>query len=147
MTMRYTKGSLGRVFVVRFDDGELFLDGLSALVRKERVKAATVVLVGALKKGRVVAGPRRPVIPPQPFWVGYSGAWEVAGLGTVFTGKGGPRIHIHAAMGKKRRALTGCIRKESEVYLVLEAVIFELKGIKASKEIDPTTGLSLLHIA
>ena len=49
-------------------------------------------------------------------------------------------------MGKKKRVLTGCVRKDSKVFLVIEAIVFELKGVKATKEIDPATGLNLLKI-
>jgi predicted DNA-binding protein with PD1-like motif len=49
-------------------------------------------------------------------------------------------------MGKKLKTLTGCVRKKSKVFLVIEAIIFELNGIKATKEIDPKTGLNLLKI-
>ena len=49
-------------------------------------------------------------------------------------------------MGKKTKTLTGCIRKDSKVFLVIEAVVFELRGVKAAKEIDPGTGLNLLKI-
>jgi predicted DNA-binding protein with PD1-like motif len=49
-------------------------------------------------------------------------------------------------MGRKLKTLTGCVRKRSEVFLVIEAVVFELKGVKAAKRIDPLTGLNLLQI-
>jgi len=32
------------------------------------------------------------------------------------------------------------------VFLVIEAVVFELKGVRALKDIDPLTGLNLLKI-
>jgi predicted DNA-binding protein with PD1-like motif len=49
-------------------------------------------------------------------------------------------------MGKRKDTLTGCVRKDTKVFLVIEAVVFELKGVKANKEIDPRTGLNLLKI-
>jgi hypothetical protein len=68
------------------------------------------------------------------------------GIGTVFTNAKGPQIHIHSAMGKKLKTLTGCLREDSKVFLVIEAIVFELKGVKATKAIDPETGLNLLKI-
>ena len=47
---------------------------------------------------------------------------------------------------KKKKVFTGCIRKDSKVFLVIEAVVFELKGVKATKDIDPSTGLNLLQV-
>jgi predicted DNA-binding protein with PD1-like motif len=144
--MQYTKGSLGRIFLLKFKDGDVFIDGLNKLARKERIKAATLVFIGALKRGHLVTGPKKPVIPPEPNWVPFKDAWEVMGIGTIFTNSSGPQIHVHTSMGKKLKTLTGCIRKKSEVFLVIEAIVFELKGIKATKEIDPRTGLNLLKI-
>ncbi|MFH0764348.1 MAG: DUF296 domain-containing protein [Candidatus Omnitrophota bacterium] len=144
--MRYTKGSIGRVFLIKFSDDDVLLNELDKLARKERIKAAALVFIGALKKGDLVTGPKKPVIPPEPNWVGFKDAWEVMGIGTIFTNSKGPQIHLHASMGKKLKTLTGCVRKKSKVFLVIEAVIFELKGVRAAKEIDPGTGISLLKI-
>ena len=144
--MQYTGAKLGRIFLLKFKDGDVLLDELDAFARKERLKAATLVFIGALKRGDLVTGPKKPVIPPEPNWVGFDNAWEVMGIGTIFTNKKGPQIHIHTSMGKKRGTLTGCIRKKTEVFLVIEAVVFELKGVKATKDIDPKTGLNLLRI-
>ena len=144
--MKYTQGTLGRVFLLKFEDEDILIDKLSLFVTKERVKAATMIFIGALKKGDLVTGPKKPVIPPQPNKVSFKDGWEVMGIGTVFVNSKGPQIHIHSSMGKKNKVLTGCLRGKSKVFLVIEAVLLELKGIKASKDIDPQTGLNLLNI-
>jgi len=144
--MQYTKGSIGRVFLVKFEDDDVLIEKLAQLVKKEKVKTASMVFIGALKKGTLITGPKKPVVPPQPNRVMFKDGWEVMGIATVFTNKKGPQIHIHGAMGKKSKALTGCVRELSKVFLVMEAVIFELKGVKATKDIDPKTGLNLLRI-
>jgi uncharacterized protein len=144
--MQYTKGTIGRVFVLKFEDDDAVIDKLNVFLKKEGVKTATMIFLGALKKGHLVTGPKKPVIPPQPNWVAFKDGWEVMGMGSVFTNKTGPQIHIHASMGKKNKVLTGCVRKDSKVFLVIEAVVFELKGVKATKEIDPKTGINLLQI-
>ncbi|MDD4939591.1 MAG: DUF296 domain-containing protein [Candidatus Omnitrophica bacterium] len=144
--MRYTKGQLGRVFVLKFDHEDILLDELCAFAKKEKLKCAAMVFIGALKKGGLVTGPKKPRIPPEPNTVHFKDGWEVMGIGTIFANKKGPQIHIHASMGKKQKVLTGCVRGKSKVFLVIEAVIFELKGVKAAKSIDPATGLNLLKI-
>lgn len=144
--MKYTQGKVGRVFVLKFDDGDVVLETLSGFVKKEKLKAAVMVFIGALKKGDMVTGPKKPVIPPIPNKVAFKDAWETLGVGTIFTNAKGPQIHIHSAMGKKLRTLTGCVRGKSEVFLVIEAVVFELKNVKATKMIDAATGLNLLRI-
>jgi uncharacterized protein len=144
--LRYTKGSLGKILLLKFEDDDILIKELDKLARKERLKAAAIIFLGALKKGYLVTGPKKPVIPPEPNWAKFKDGWEVMGIGTIFTNRSGPQIHIHAAMGKGAKTMTGCVRKDSKVFLVIEALVLELKGIKASKEIDPKTGLNLLKI-
>jgi len=144
--MRYTQGNIGRIFLLKFDNGDVLLDHLDKFARKERLKAATLIFLGALKEGELVTGPKKTVIPPKPNWTGFRDGWEVMGIGTIFANKKGPQIHIHTSMGKSKKTLIGCIRKKSKVFLVIEAIVFELKGVKASKEMEPKTGLNLLKI-
>ena len=144
--MRYTKGSIGRIFLLKFEDDDIVLNELDRFARDEKLKAATFIFLGALKKGHIVTGPKKLVIPPEPNWKKFKDGWEVMGIGTIFTNKNGPQIHIHTSMGKKDKVITGCVRKDSKVFLVIEAVVFELKGVKAIKAIDPKTGLNLLNI-
>ena len=144
--MQYTKGALGRVFLVKFENNDILISNLSGLAKKEKIKAATMIFIGALREGDLVTGPKKPVIPPQPNKMVFKDGWEVMGIGTLFTNSKGPQIHIHASMGKKNKVLTGCVRGKSKVFLVIEAIIIELKGVRASKDIDPKTGLNLLKI-
>lgn len=144
--MKYTQGRIGRVFVLKFEESDILLDKLSQFIKKERLKAAVMVFIGALKEGLLVTGPKKPVIPPEANEVNFKDGWETLGIGTIFTNTQGPQIHIHGSIGKKNKVLTGCVRAKSKVFLVVEAVVFELKGVKATKEIDGRTGLNLLKI-
>ena len=144
--MKYTKGAIGRIFLLKFSDDDDLDKEIDLFARKEKIKVGAMIFLGALKKGDLVTGPKKAVIPPEPNWVKFRDGWEVFGIGTIFTNKKGPQIHIHASLGKKNKVLTGCVRKDSKVFLVIEAVVFELKGVKATKDIDPATGLNLLKI-
>ncbi len=144
--MQYTKAKLGRIFLLKFSDGDILLDELEKFSRKERLKTAVMVFLGALKSGKLVTGPKKPVIPPEPNWKNFKDGWEALGIGTIFTNKKGPQIHVHTTMGKKNEVLTGCVRNDSKIFLVIEAIVFELTGVNATKQIDPRTGLNLLKI-
>ena len=144
--MKYTQGTIGRIFLLKFDNEDILIKELSKFAKKERLKAATMVFIGALLKGELVTGPKKPVIPPEPNKITFKDGWEVMGIGTIFNNGVSPQIHIHSSMGKKLETFTGCVRGDSKVFLVIEAIIFELKGIKAGKSIDPHTGLNLLWI-
>ncbi len=144
--MKYTEGKIGRIFVLKFDNGDVLLEELTSFVKKKKLKAATIMFIGALMKGELVTGPKKPVLPPLPNKVSFNDGWEVLGMGTIFVNSKGPQIHIHSAMGKKLKTLTGCIRGKSEVFRVVEAIVYELKNVKATKQFDAKTGLNLLKV-
>lgn len=141
--MQYTEGQLGRVFVVRIDDGEDMLVSLRQFIFDKGVHAGSITFLGALMNGRMVTGPEEPVIPPVPHFVMFEGGWEVFGVGTIYPGEGGPHIHYHASVGRSGHALTGCLREKATTYLIIEAVIMEFTGLKARREFDQKTQLHL----
>ncbi len=144
--MQYTEGQLGRVFVVRIDDGEDMLVSLRQFVLDKDIQAGSITFLGALMNGRMVTGPEEPVIPPIPHFVMFEGGWEVFGIGTIYPGEGGPHIHYHASVGRSGHALTGCLREKATTYLIIEAVIMEFTGLKARREFDHKTQLHLPHL-
>jgi predicted DNA-binding protein with PD1-like motif len=134
--MQYTEGQLGRVFVVRIDDGEDMLISLHQFISDKSIQAGSILFLGALMNGRMVTGPEDPVIPPVPHFVMFEGGWEVFGVGTIYPGEGGPHIHYHASVGRSGHALTGCLREKAITYLIIEAVILEFTGLSARREYD-----------
>ena len=131
--MDYRKGTVGRVFAVRFDEGDLFLEGLLKIITEEKIINGWFHVLGGLREADVVTGPREPVMPPEPVWNEVRGARETIGTGSIFWDGNEPKIHLHAAMGHHGDTLTACVRKGTKVYLVLEVVIFEIDGINASR--------------
>lgn len=127
--MEYTQGEIGRVFYARFDHGEDILKGLTTLAEKENIRCGWFQLFGGLLSADVVIGPEQPVMPPVPVWQQVENAREVLGVGSIFFDGDKPILHLHAAMGHHGETLTGCVRKHTEVYLVIEVVIYELKGM------------------
>lgn len=134
--MQYTEGQIGRVFVVRIDDGEDMLASLHRFILEKEIRAGSVVFLGALMDGKMVTGPEKPVIPPDPHFVFFEGGWEVFGVGTIYPGEGGPHIHYHASVGRAGHALTGCLREKAVTYLIVEAIIYEITGLSARREFD-----------
>jgi hypothetical protein len=141
--MQYTEGQLGRVFVVRIDNGEDMLVSLRQFIDDKGIQAGSILFLGALLNGRMVTGPEEPVIPPVPHFVMFEGGWEVFGVGTIYAGEGGPHIHYHASVGRSGHALTGCLREKATTYLIIEAVILEFTGLSARREFDKKTQVHL----
>ena len=144
--MDYRVGRPGRVVVARFSDGDDVLAGLREIVRQENFRAAAFQLVGGLKGGRFVVGPEREEMPPVPVWRELTESHEAVGFGTIFWQGDEPRVHLHGAYGKWGSVKAACLREGSEAFLVLEAVITELVGIEAVRELDPVSGMVLLKL-
>ncbi len=144
--MKYQAGRTGRAFVAKFEDGEDFLQSLAGLARKEEIRCAVFFLVGGAKGGRVVLGPKGDEMPPEPVWGEIAGNSEMLGTGTIFWDETGPKAHLHMAAGRGESVKVGCLREKSRTFLVLEAVILEITGIDASRQVDPASGLALLRL-
>lgn len=144
--MQYSEGSLGRVYVLRMDDEEDMLESIQKFVRVKCIESGMMLFLGAMKNGRAVTGPEKPVIPPVPHFEAFDSAWEVFGMATIYQSAEGPKIHMHSSIGRGRASLVGCIRDRASVYLTLEAVLIEFKGLEARRELDEKSGLYLLTL-
>lgn len=141
--MQYSEGRLGRVFVVRIDDGEDFLAVMHEFVRNKAVHTGTVLFLGALRQGRMVTGPEEATLPPDPHYVMFEGGWEMVGIGTICPGDDGPAIHYHASVGRAGHALTGCLREKAITYIVAEAIVLEFTGLDIRRQLDEKTQVIL----
>jgi len=144
--MRYRKGRVGRVGVVRLEDGEDCLSALAELAKAEEIHSAVFYILGGIKRGSLVLGPGHEGPPPEPIWHEVAESSEVLGIGTIFWDEEAPRVHLHTAVGRADKVHVGCLRQEGETFLVLEAVVMEIEGVEARRLKDPATGLSLLEL-
>ena len=144
--MKYQVGRPGRVLIVRFEDRDDVLGNLVELAKKENIRAAVVYLVGGMRQGSIVVGPEKDEFPPTPVWKALDESHEVVGVGTIFWLDDTPKVHFHGAFGKKEMVKVGCLRENSETFLVLEAVIVEIDGVTARRQLDPVSGMVLLKL-
>jgi uncharacterized protein len=144
--MKYQTGKPGRIIVARFEDHEDVLGNLVSIAKKEAIRAGIFFLVGGMREGRIVVGPETDALPPKPIWKTLGQSHEVVGNGTIFWQNDEPKIHFHGAFGKKDMVKVGCLREQSETFLVLEAVLIEIEGITATRELDPVSGMVLLKL-
>jgi predicted DNA-binding protein with PD1-like motif len=147
--MRYCEGHVGRVFVLRLEEGERIPDVIEKFAEAKGVQRATVLLLGGIDDGsKVVVGPeegRGDEIVPLVHTL--KGIQEILGVGTIFPDEQGrPILHLHGASGREGGASVGCTRAGVDVWLVGEVVILEIQGIDAVRKKDPRSGLSLLEI-
>ncbi len=144
--MRYQIGRPGRIIVAKFEDRDDVLGNLVDIAKREKIMSGVLYLIGGMREGSIVVGPEKDEIPPSPVWRHLGESHEVVGFGTIFCEGDEPRVHFHGAFGKKDMVKIGCLRENSETFLVLEAVIIEIEGVTARRELDPVSNMVLLKL-
>jgi uncharacterized protein len=147
--MKYDQASLGRVFILHFEDGDVINDTIEAFARTQGVSHGIAFYVGGTADGsRLVVGPdatRADAIIPLVHTL--TGARETFAFGTLAPGEDGePSLHMHAAAGREGDATVGCTRAGLETWLVGEVVLIEIVGSRALRRLDPTSGFQLLDL-
>lgn len=144
--MRYQQGSLGRVFLVKLEHGDDMLQEIKRLALETGLKSAYLFMIGALESTTMVVGPQECVLPPQGLPVRLEDGREIVAMGTLFTDQDSdePVLHIHGSLGRGNTSFTGCLRADSQVFLVVEMLIIELLGFEATKGYDPLTKMKTL---
>ncbi len=145
--MQVSQGSLGRVFVIRLEDGDRLPDSLERFAAENDVRCAFCALIGGADAGsRMVVGPRDGrATPPEIMLHTLAGVHEMAAVGTLFPdAEGTPRLHMHAAAGREDFAAVGCVRAGVDIWKVAEAVVIEMENLDMTRRRDPATGFELL---
>lgn len=145
--MKACQGKMGRVFVIRLEDGDVVPGCIERFAEENGVSVGHAVLVGGIGGGEVVVGPRcSQEMPPQPMLLPVDGAHEVVGIGVLAPDEDGkPVLHIHAALGRSGQTMSGCLRPGVETWLVGEVILYEILGVKAVRVRDAESGFSLLE--
>jgi len=145
--MKACEGQIGRVFVIRLEDGDQVPGCIERFAAERGVSVGHVIMVGGIGGGQVVAGPRcSDQAPPEPVLLPVDGAHEVVGVGVLAPGENGqPVLHIHAALGRSGNTLTGCLRPGVATWLVGEVILYEILGTDAKRIADEASGFALLE--
>jgi predicted DNA-binding protein with PD1-like motif len=147
--MRYSEAVLGRVFVLRLEDGEALNTTLETFAREHGIARGLAFYVGGGAGGTgLVVGPdadRDDAI--VPLLHALSGVHETFAVGTLFPNEtGDPVLHMHAACGREGSAVVGCTRAGLETWLIGEMILIEITQTAASRRVDPASGFELLEL-
>jgi predicted DNA-binding protein with PD1-like motif len=145
--MKVSEGRIGRVFVIRLEDGDVVPQCIERFAQQQGVSVAHVIMVGGVGGGQVVVGPRHgDRMPPEPMLLPVDGPHEVVGVGVLAPGEEDqPVLHIHGALGRSGATLTGCLRPGVTTWLVGEVILCEILGTTAKRAKDVTSGFALLE--
>ncbi|NQU21656.1 MAG: DNA-binding protein [Candidatus Nealsonbacteria bacterium] len=142
-----SEGQIGRVFVIRLEEGDVVPDCIEQFAAENDVAVGQVILMGGIGGGEVVVGPRiSEQRPPDPMLLPVDGAHETVAVGVLApTEDGRPVLHIHGAMGRSGNTLTGCLRGGVTTWVVGEVILSEILGSGAKRLKEPDTGFVLLR--
>jgi predicted DNA-binding protein with PD1-like motif len=146
-SMEACEGRIGRVFVIRLEDGDVVPECIERFAEEKRVSVGQAILVGGIGSGDVVVGPRRSEArPPEPMFLPIDGAHEVVGVGVLAPDEdGNSTLHIHAALGRAGQTMTGCLRQGVTTWLVGEVILYEVLGADMVRTKDKQSGFGLLE--
>jgi len=146
--MKATEGRIGRVFVMRLEHGDVVPGCIERFAEEQNITVGHVVMIGGVGSGEVVVGPRRSdERPPESMLLPVDGAHEVVGVGVLAPDDGGKSaLHIHAALGRAGKTMTGCLRPGVATWLVGEVIIYEIVGASVARVRDTESGFSLLNV-
>ena len=145
--MKACEGRIGRVFVIRLEDGDVVPQCIERFAEEKGVSVGQAILMGGIGSGDVVVGPRcSEEMPPEPMLLPINGAHEVVGVGVLAPGEDGKlTLHIHAALGRAGQTMTGCLRQGVTTWLVGEVILYEILGVDMLRVKDKQSGFELLE--
>ncbi|EPR31632.1 protein of unknown function DUF296 [Alkalidesulfovibrio alkalitolerans DSM 16529] len=144
--MRVSEGSIGRIFVIRLEDGDKLPDSLEEFAREKNLSSGLCLLLGGAGDGTLVTGPvdgeAKKIIP---ILHALGEVHELAAVGTIFPdAQGAPRLHMHGSFGRGNTARVGCVRRGVDIWRLAECVVVEILGTNMRRVVDPAFGFEVL---
>ncbi len=145
--MKATEGSMGRIFVIRLEDGDVVPACLEEFAENNSIKVGFVTIIGGMAEGNIVTGPRHTdEMPPDPMLTPVKEAHEVVGTGVIASdNEGRPKLHLHAALGRSGKVIGGCLRPGVKTWLVGEVIMCEILGVESRRVFDEKSRFFLLE--
>jgi predicted DNA-binding protein with PD1-like motif len=146
--MRYSEAKMGRIFVLRLEDGDILHESVEAFAAEHGINAAALIALGGADAGsKLVVGPEEgrsgTIVPMERI---LDNVREATGVGTLFPdAQGKPVLHMHIACGREGETVTGCVRRGVKVWHVLEVILWELTDTSGRRLLDEATGFELLQ--
>lgn len=114
--MKACEGRIGRVFVIRLEDGDVVPECIERFAEEKGVS-----MVGL-------------------FW------WVELGVGVLAPSEDAkPVLHIHAALGRAGQTMIGCLWHGVTTWLVGEGILHEILGADIARIQDEQSGFELLE--
>lgn len=135
--MRYfTGGRVDRVIIASLTPGDLFLEGIEEIIRKENIETAVVTsAIGSFRKFNYHTISHTGM-PPKDRFFKLEGPIEVGGIQGLIVG-GEPHLHATFNNCETNETTTGHIEHGCEVCYLVELFIEVIEGVSIKKDKDP----------
>lgn len=145
--MKASEGRMGRIFVIRLEDGDIVPDCIEQFAEENGVSHGQVFLIGGIGEGEIVVGPRQSEeLLSEPMLLPIDGAHEAVAVGVLApTEKGRPVLHIHGALGRSGQAVAGCLRHGVKTWFLGEVILYEILEAAVTRITHPLTGWEMLE--
>jgi len=145
--MKTAEGRIGRVFVIRLEEGDELPGCIESFAAEKGVKVGYAMMVGGISQGEIVVGPRETkALPPDPMKKAVTEAHEASAVGIIAPGEDGtPILHMHGSLGRDCKTMSGCFRPGVKTWLTGEVMLYEVIGTGATRVIDEASGFPLLQ--
>ena len=148
--MKAIEGRIGRIFMLRLEHDDSLPGCIEEFAAEKGIRLAQVVFHGGIYKGNLVSGPEdTDASKPVPIVLPIRDAHESSAVGVIAPDENGkPILHMHGSLGRSGRTMAGCFQKGVAVWLVGEAVIYEiLSESSAARVLDEEADFKLLEMA
>jgi len=137
-------GQLGETVIVRLQKGELLLEGMADLCRREGIRNGVILTgFGSLYES-CWSGAVKPDYPPREFFRETSTeALEILAISGVIADY---HVHAHMVLSKRERAFGGHLEPGCRVFSLVELAIAKLDHLKLQRQVDAETKQKLLQV-
>jgi hypothetical protein len=133
----------GAIVVVRLAYGDLLLESLQEICRRERIRNGVILTGFGSLTDHSVTGVRGPAFPPRRFYNRRRprGVEIIAMSGVIAD----YHVHCHIVLCSEQSAFGGHLEQGCRVLSLAEIALMRVDGVKLARRIDPTTGQKLLQ--
>ena len=137
-------GALGEAVIVRLQKGELLLEGLAEICRREGIRNGVILTgFGSLYES-CWSGAVKPEYPPREFFRETSNeALEILAISGVIADY---HVHAHVVLSNREKAFGGHLEPGCRVFSLVELAIAKLENLKLQRQLDVETKQKLLQV-
>lgn len=136
-------GRSGSIVVARLAYGDLLLETLQEICRKEKIRNGVILTGFGSLTDVVVTGVVGPAFPPRRFYRRQTPRGvEILAISGVVADY---HVHVHVVLCDRRHAFGGHLEPGCRVLSLAEIAIVRVDGVKLARQLDPGTGQKLLQ--